>query len=107
MIIQEDCVRLEFGQGDIGIHLGAAEDAAMLVFRDLEAPAPVGFMPRGAVREQLELQPTDVLMSFTDIRSIDVLILCLEQIRKELPGGEAVPCSACQAARLAGLGIVP
>lgn len=34
--------RLEFGKGDIGIHMGDTSDVALLVFRNLKNSAPIG-----------------------------------------------------------------
>ena len=37
-----DANHLEFENGDIGIHIGDASDVALLVFRNLKKPAPIG-----------------------------------------------------------------
>jgi len=58
-----DTNHLEFGNCDIGIHIGDASDVALLVFRNLKKPEPIGrLIYAGKVRE-IELQKTDVVMT--------------------------------------------
>ena len=56
---------LEFGKGDIGIHMGDTSNVALLVFRNLEHPLPVGHMVGGNEKKDIELRKSDVVMSFT------------------------------------------
>ena len=41
-MIRNEGKHLEFGKGDIGIHMGETSDAALLLFRNLDTPAPIG-----------------------------------------------------------------
>lgn len=76
--------RLEFGKGDIGIHMGDTSDIAMLVFRNLKQPAPIGRWLNGGKVREMELQTTDVVMSFSNTESIDALMKCLKVVRRKL-----------------------
>ena len=77
-----DANHLEFGNGDIGIHMGDTSDVALLVFRNLKKPAPIGRMLNGGKAREMELLNTDVVMSFTNTESIDTLMKCLRIIRR-------------------------
>ena len=74
---------LEFGKGDIGIHMGDTSDAALLVFRNLKKPAPIGKLLSGQKRNEVILD-TDVVMSFSNTESIDALMKCLKVIRRKM-----------------------
>ena len=80
--------RLEFGKGDIGIHMGDTTDIALLVFRNLKKPAPIGRLLNGGKAREMELRTTDVVMSFSNTESIDALLKCLIQVRKRAFEGE-------------------
>ncbi|NLA82882.1 MAG: hypothetical protein GX849_08710 [Clostridiaceae bacterium] len=84
-----------FGKGDIGIHIGCNSDAAMLMFRNLERPFPIGKLVKGRETQEVELLDTDVVMSFSNAESIDALMNCLKIIRRSLR------VSAAQASRTA------
>ena len=73
--------RLEFGKGDIGIHMGDTTGAALLVFRNLKKPAPIGRLLNGIKAREMELQRSDVVMSFSNTESIDALMKCLKVVR--------------------------
>lgn len=75
---------LEFGKGDIGIHMGDTSDVALLVFRNLKKPAPIGRLLNGGEVREMELRNTDVVMSFSNTESIDALMKCLRVIRRKL-----------------------
>lgn len=70
-MILKDGRYLEFGKGDIGIHLGTTAEGGLLLFRNLEKPAPIGTVLNGKRRKEVELLDTDVLMSFSNPESID------------------------------------
>ena len=72
---------LEFGKGDIGIHMGDTSDVALLLFRNLVHPLPVGHMIGGSEKKDIELLNSDVVMSFSNTDSIDALIECLKYVR--------------------------
>ena len=72
---------LEFGKGDIGIHMGDTSDVALLLFRNLDKPAPIGKLLSGQKRNE-EILDTDVVMSFSSTESIDALMKCLNLIRR-------------------------
>ncbi len=76
--------RLEFGKGDIGIHMGDTTGAALLVFRNLKTPAPIGRMLNGSKTREMELLKSDVVMSFSNTESIDALMKCLKVVRRKL-----------------------
>lgn len=76
--------RLEFGKGDIGIHMGNTTGVALLVFRNLKKPAPIGRLLNGSEASEMELRTTDVVMSFSNTESIDALMKCLKVIKRKL-----------------------
>ena len=76
--------RLEFGKGDIGIHMGDTSDVALLVFRNLKKPAPIGRLLNRGKAKDFELRTTDVVMSFSNTESIDALMKCLKVVRRKL-----------------------
>ena len=73
---------LEFGNGDIGIHMGDTSDVALLVFRNLNKPALIGRLLSGTKAKEVELLDSDVVMSFSNTESIDALIKCLQRVRR-------------------------
>ena len=75
--------RLEFGKGDIGIHMGDTTGAALLVFRNLKKPAPIGRLLNGSKAREMELLESDVVMSFSNTESINALIKCLKHVRRK------------------------
>jgi len=76
-----DANHLEFGKGDIGIHMGDTSDVALLIFRNLKKPAPIGRQLNGGRAREMELQKSDVVMSFSNTESIDALIKCFLHVR--------------------------
>jgi len=76
-LIHNEGKRLEFGKGDIGIHMGDTSDAALLLFRNLDTPAPIGKLLNRQRRREVEILDLDVVMSFSNAESIDALIKCL------------------------------
>lgn len=83
-MIKSEGKHLEFGKGDIGIHMGDTSDVALLVFRNLNKPARIGKMLNGQRRAEVEILDTDVVMSFSNTESIDALMKCLKVIRRNL-----------------------
>lgn len=81
--------RLEFGKGDIGIHMGDTSDIALLVLRNLKKPAPIGRLLNGSEAREMELRKTDVVMSFSNTESIDALMKCLNVVRGKLNAAES------------------
>ena len=75
---------LEFGKGDIGIHMGDTSDVALLLFRNLKKPAPIGRLVGDDSAKVTELLDTDVLMSFSNVESIDALMKCLLMVRQKM-----------------------
>ena len=75
--------RLEFGKGDIGIHMGDTTGTALLVFRNLKKPAPIGRLLNGSKAREMELLESDVVMSFSNTESINALIKCLKHVRRK------------------------
>ena len=82
-MIRNEGRRLEFGKGDIGIHMGDTSDAALLLFRNLDTPAPIGKLLNRQRRREVEILDSDVVMSFSNTESIDALIKCLITIRRK------------------------
>lgn len=74
---------IEFGKGDIGIHMGDTSDVAFLLFRNLKKPASIGRLVGDESMKVTELLDTDVLMSFSNVESINALMKCLRIIRRE------------------------
>lgn len=62
---------LEFGKGDIGIHMSDTSDVALLVFRNLKRSEPIGRLMNGGKTREIELLKTDVVMSFSNTESIE------------------------------------
>ena len=83
-MIHNEGKRLEFGKGDIGIHMGDTSDAALLLFRNLDTPAPIGKLLNRQRRREVEILDLDVVMSFSNAESIDALMKCLKVIRRNL-----------------------
>ena len=83
-MIRNEGRRLEFGKGDIGIHMGDTSDAALLLFRNLDTPAPIGKLLNRRRRREVEILDSDVVMSFSNAESIDALMNCLKVIRRSL-----------------------
>jgi hypothetical protein len=79
-----DANHLEFGNGDIGIHMSDTSDVALLVLRNLNKPAPVGRLLNVGKVLEVKLLKSDVVMSFTNTESIDALMKCLKVIRRKL-----------------------
>ena len=88
-LIRNEGRHLEFGKGDIGIHMGDTSDVALLVFRNLNKPARIGKMLNGQRRAEVEILDTDVVMSFSNTESIDALMKCLKVIRRSLRASSA------------------
>ncbi len=76
--------RLEFGKGDIGIHMGDTSDTALLLFRNLDTPVPIGKLLNRQRRREVEILNSDVVMSFSNTDSVDALMKCLKVIRRNL-----------------------
>lgn len=74
---------LEFGKGDIGIQMGDTSDVALLLFRNLDTPAPIGKLLKRQ-RRKVEVLDSDIIMSFSNTESIDALMKCLKVIRRNL-----------------------
>ena len=88
-MIRNEGRHLEFGKGDIGIHMGDTSDAALLLFRNLDTPAPVGKLLNRQRRREVEILASDVVMSFTNAESIDALMNCLKVIRRSMRSSSA------------------
>ena len=89
-MIDKNGRHLEFGTGDIGIHMSDTSNVALLVFRNLEHPLPVGHMVSGSEKKDIKLRKSDVVMSFSNIDSIDALIKCLMVIRRKICVSESL-----------------
>ena len=83
-MIRNEGRHLEFGKGDIGIHMGDTSDVALLLFRNLNKPARIGKLMNGQRRSEVEILDTDVVMSFSNTESVDALMKCLKVIRRNL-----------------------
>lgn len=77
-----DANHLEFGNGDIGIHMGVTSDVTLLIFRNLKKPALIGRLLSGSKAKEVELLDSDVVMSFTNAQSVNALIKCLQHVRR-------------------------
>ncbi len=83
-MIHKDGRHLEFGNGDIGIHMGGTSDLAMLMLRNLDKSFPIGKMVHEREQSEVEILDTDVVMSFSNAESIDALMNCLKVIKQKL-----------------------
>ena len=88
-MIRNEGRHLEFGKGDLGIHMGDTSDIALLLFRNLDTPAPIGKLLNRQRRREVEILDSDVVMSFSNAESIDALIKCLKVIRRSLRASSA------------------
>ena len=88
-MIRNEGKHLEFGKGDIGIHMGDTSDVALLLFRNLDTPAPIGKLLNRQRRREVEILASDVVMSFTNAESIDALMNCLKVIRRSMRSSSA------------------
>lgn len=88
-MIRNEGKHLEFGKGDIGIHMGDTSDVALLLFRNLETLAPIGKPVNRQRRRAVEILDSDVVMSFLNTESIDALMKCLKVIRRNLRASSA------------------
>ena len=93
-MIRNEGRHLEFGKGDIGIHMGDTSDAALLLFRNLDTPAPIGKLLNRQRRREVEILDSDVVMSFSNTKSIDALMNCLKVIRRSMRSSSAQACEA-------------
>ena len=96
-LIRNEGKHLEFGKGDIGIHMGDTSDSALLLFRNLDTPAPIGKPVNRQRRRAVEILDSDVVMSFSNTESIDALMKCLKVIRSSLraSSGQASETGNC------------
>jgi hypothetical protein len=83
-LIRNEGRHLEFGKGDIGIHMGDTSDVALLLFRNLDTPVPIGELLNRQRRRKVEIMDSDVVMSFSNTESIDALMKCLKVIRRSM-----------------------
>ena len=83
-MIRNEGKHLEFGKGDIGIPMGETSDAALLLFRNLDTPAPIGKLLNRQRRRKVEILDSDVVMSFSNTDSIDALMKCLKVIWRSM-----------------------
>lgn len=83
-MIRNEGKRLEFGKGDIGIHMGDTSDIALLLFRNLDTPTPIGKPVNRQRRRAVEILDSDVVMSFSNTESIDAFISCLRVIKRRM-----------------------
>ena len=73
--------QLAFGYGDIDITMASEPGKGYLAFKNLAHPRPIGMQPVKKKRRYMDTNAQDLIMSFTNPQSIDVLIRCLETIR--------------------------
>ena len=83
-MIRNEGKHLEFGKGDIGIYMGDTCDVALLLFRNLDTPAPIGKLLNRQRRREVEILYSDVVTSFSNAESIDALMNCLKVIRRSM-----------------------
>ena len=81
-------LRLEFGTGDIGIHIGGSEGCGFLAFAGQEPRKPGMPEDWGSVKSVFP-DEFPVSMAFTSVESVDVFIRTLA-IAKKIMTGEIV-----------------
>ncbi len=82
MIKKSQQVRLDFGKGNIGIRITRDLDKSYLVFSDVEHQSIGDEKPaEDAGMTIMDLLDAPVLISFSNIESIDAMILALEKAR--------------------------
>ncbi|MPN25634.1 hypothetical protein SDC9_173046 [bioreactor metagenome] len=92
-MIRNEGRHLEFGKSDIGIQMGDTSNSVLLLFRNLDTPAPIGKPVNRQRRRAVEILDSDVVMSFSNTDSIDALMNCLKVIRRSL---RASPTQTCE-----------
>lgn len=70
-----------FGYGDIDIMMGFESGTGYLAFKNLAQPRPIGSQPVKKKRRYMDTNAQDLIMSFTNPQSIEVMIRCLETIK--------------------------
>lgn len=73
--------QLAFGYGDIDITMASEPGTGYLAFKNLARPHPIGMQPVKKKRRYMDINAQDLIMSFTNSQSIDVMIRCLETIK--------------------------
>ena len=73
--------QLAFGYGDIDITMASEPGIGYLAFKNLAYPRPIGVQPVKKKRRYMDINAQELIMSFTNPQSIDVMIRCLETIK--------------------------
>ena len=73
--------QLAFGYGDIDITMASEPGKGYLAFKNLAHPRPIGMQPVKKKRRYMDINAQDLIMSFTNPQSIEVMIRCLETIK--------------------------
>lgn len=78
---------MEFGSGDVGVFSGCSVDIGLIAFRTLQEPKEIG-VDKLTVEEyggvENILRDSDIIMTFSNKRSVDVVIRALNKIRDNL-----------------------
>jgi hypothetical protein len=75
-------IHAEFGNGDIKVASGMAGEASMVTFRNIEA-VPVGTKIKDGIT-RIEDEKPELIFTFTDSKSIDVVMFFLRRAKKNL-----------------------
>lgn len=80
---------IEFGKGDVSVMSGNIKDLGILSLKTLEEPKEIGFNlgTKNLNGEEL-LDETEVLMTFKNVESIDVVIKALQRIKTKMEDQE-------------------
>ena len=77
------CIFIEFGSGDIMVASGKfSEEKTMVVFKNIE-PVKVGTSLKGVGKNLKEVKP-EVIITFSDPESIDIIMKYLRAAKKNL-----------------------
>ena len=75
-------IRAEFGNGDIKVAYGMCAENSMVTFRNIE-PAPIGTKIKDGIT-RIEDEKPQLIFTFSDPKSIDVVMYFLKHAKKNL-----------------------
>lgn len=78
--IQPDRVTVMFGKGDIRVTSACCDDQGLLSLNTCK-PNPIGYLTPTQETIESVLSGSEILMSFDNVKSLEVVILKLQQVR--------------------------
>ena len=87
--IQPDRVTIMFGRGDIRVTSACCEEQGLLGLNNCN-PNPIGSLTPTQETVESVLESSDILMSFDNVKSLEVVILKLQQVRAMMLGIDVI-----------------